>query len=50
MDSIRNALTAIKNLLVWLHDPAVAVIILALAGVIAYSPPNAARRTAAKRP
>ena len=37
MDSIRDALTTIKNLLVWLPDPVVAIIILALAGVIAYS-------------
>jgi small-conductance mechanosensitive channel len=37
MDSIRNTLTAIKNLLAWLPDPVVAVIILALAGAIAYS-------------
>ena len=37
MDLIRNALTAIKNLLVWLPDSVVTIIILALAGVIAYS-------------
>ncbi len=37
MDSIRNALTAIKSLLVWLPDPVAAAIILALAVVIAFS-------------
>jgi small-conductance mechanosensitive channel len=37
MDSIRGALTAIKNLLVWLPDPVAAIIILALAGAIVYS-------------
>ena len=37
MDSIRDALTTIKNLLAWLPDPVAAIIILALAGVIAYS-------------
>jgi small-conductance mechanosensitive channel len=37
MDSIRDALTAIKNLLVWLPDPVAAVVTLALAGAIAYS-------------
>ncbi|MGH6727567.1 MAG: mechanosensitive ion channel family protein, partial [Pseudolabrys sp.] len=37
MDSIRIALSAIKNLLVWLPDPVVAVIILVLAGAIAFS-------------
>ena len=37
MDSIRNALTAVKDLLAWLPDPVVAVIILVLAGAIAYS-------------
>jgi small-conductance mechanosensitive channel len=37
MDSIRTALTAIKDLLVWLPDPVVAVIILALAALIAFS-------------
>jgi hypothetical protein len=29
MDSIRNALTAIKDLLAWLPDPVAAVVILA---------------------
>ena len=37
MDSIRNALTAIKGLLDWLPDPVVAAIILALAVAIAFS-------------
>ncbi len=37
MDSIRSALNAIKSLLVWLPDPAVAAIILALALAIAWS-------------
>ena len=37
MDSIRDALIAIKNLLAWLPDPVVAIIILALAGAVAYS-------------
>ncbi len=37
MDSIRNALTAIKGLLDWLPNSVVAAIILALAAVIAYS-------------
>ncbi len=37
MDSIRDALTAIKNLLAWLPDPVAAIIILVLAGAIAYS-------------
>ena len=37
MDSIRYALTAIKNLLVWLPDPLVALILLVLAGAIAIS-------------
>ncbi|HZL40680.1 MAG TPA: mechanosensitive ion channel domain-containing protein [Pseudolabrys sp.] len=37
MDSIRDALTAIKNMLAWLPDPVAAIIILALAGAIAYS-------------
>jgi small-conductance mechanosensitive channel len=37
MDSVRNALTAIKNLLVWLPDPVVAIIILVLAGTLAFS-------------
>jgi small-conductance mechanosensitive channel len=37
MDSIRNSATAIKDVLTWLPAPAIAVIILALAGVIAYS-------------
>ena len=36
MDTIRNALTAVKDLLAWLPDPAVAVIILAVAGAIAF--------------
>jgi hypothetical protein len=36
MDSIRTVLTAIKDLLVWLPDPAVALIILALAAAIAF--------------
>ena len=35
MDSIRDALTAIKDLLAWLPDPAVALVILALAICIA---------------
>ncbi len=37
MDSIRNALTAIKNLLAWLPAPAVAIIILVVAAAIAFS-------------
>jgi small-conductance mechanosensitive channel len=37
MDSTRDALTTIKTLLAWLPDPVVGVIILALAGAIAYS-------------
>ena len=37
MDSIRTALTAIKDLLVWLPDPVVTVVILALAVLIAIS-------------
>ena len=37
MDSIRNALTAVKDLLAWLPDPVVAVIIMAVAGAIAFS-------------
>jgi predicted neutral ceramidase superfamily lipid hydrolase len=36
MDSIRNALTSIKALLVWLPNPAVAAILLALAVAIAF--------------
>jgi len=44
MDSIRDALTAIKNLLAWLPDPVAAIIILALAGAIAYSLHNWVRR------
>lgn len=37
MDSIRNALITLKDLLAWLPDPVVAVIILVLAGALAYS-------------
>jgi small-conductance mechanosensitive channel len=37
MDSIRAALVTIKNLLDWLPDPVVAVILLALAAIIAYA-------------
>src|SRR5271169_5288034 len=37
MDSIRNALTAVKDLLTWLPDPVVAVIIVVVAGAIAFS-------------
>jgi small-conductance mechanosensitive channel len=37
MDSTRDALITVKNLLAWLPDPVVAVIIMALAGAIAYS-------------
>ncbi len=37
MDSIRTALNAIKDLFTWLPDPVVAVIILVLAAVAAYS-------------
>ena len=44
MDSIRNALTAIQNLLAWLPDPVAAIIILALAAAIAYSLHNWVRR------
>jgi small-conductance mechanosensitive channel len=44
MDSIRAALTAIKDLLHWLPDPVVALIILALASGIAYALHNSLRR------
>ncbi len=44
MDSIRDALTATKNLLAWLPDPVVALIILALAGAVAYSLHRVVRR------
>ena len=37
MDSIRTALTAIKDLLVWLPDPVVTAVILVLAALIAFS-------------
>ncbi len=37
MDSIRNALTATKNLLAWLPAQVVAIIVLVVAGAIAYS-------------
>ncbi len=37
MDSIRTALTAVKDLLAWLPDPVVAVIVLVVAGAIAFS-------------
>ncbi|HEX3710241.1 MAG TPA: hypothetical protein VHV56_10170, partial [Pseudolabrys sp.] len=37
MDSIRAAHVTIKNLLDWLPDPVVAVILLALAAIIAYA-------------
>src|SRR5271169_5180251 len=37
MDSIRNALTAVKDLLAWLPDSVVAAIILVVAGAIAFS-------------
>jgi small-conductance mechanosensitive channel len=37
MDSIRNALIAIKSLLDWLPDPVIAAVILALAVVISFS-------------
>ncbi len=37
MDSIRSALTTIKNLLDWLPDPLVACLLLALAAGIAYA-------------
>jgi len=37
MDSIRTAQTAIKNLLAWVPDPFVAIIILTLAGAVAFS-------------
>jgi small-conductance mechanosensitive channel len=37
MDSIRTALTAIKDLLVWLPDPVVTAAILVLAALIAFS-------------
>jgi small-conductance mechanosensitive channel len=44
MDSIRDALTTIKNLLDWLPDPAVAIIMLALAAGIAYALHKSVRR------
>lgn len=37
MDSIREALTAIKNLLAWLPNPVAATLILVFAGALAYS-------------
>lgn len=37
MDSIRDTLTTIKNLLAWLPNPVAAIIILVLSGAIAYS-------------
>src|SRR5580704_2370311 len=37
MDSIRDTLTTIKNLLAWLPNPVAALIILVLSGAIAYS-------------
>jgi small-conductance mechanosensitive channel len=37
MDSVRSALITIKNLLDWLPDPLVAVILLALSAALAYS-------------
>ena len=49
MDSIRNALTAIKDLLAWLPDPVVAVIILVLAAAIAYSLHKMRAQAAARR-
>jgi small-conductance mechanosensitive channel len=44
MDSVRNALIALKDLLAWLPDPVVAVIILVLAGAVAYSLHKSVRR------
>jgi small-conductance mechanosensitive channel len=44
MDSIRSALTTIKSLLVWLPDPVVALILLALAGGIALALHRSLRR------
>ena len=37
MDSIRDALTAIKDLLAWLPNPVAAILILVFAGALAYS-------------
>ena len=37
MDSIREALTAIKNLLAWLPNPVAATLILVFAGALAYA-------------
>jgi small-conductance mechanosensitive channel len=44
MDSIRDALGAIKDLLTWLPDPAVALIILLFAAAAAFSLHKAVRR------
>jgi small-conductance mechanosensitive channel len=44
MDSIRYALTATKNLLAWVPDPVIALIILALAGAVAFSLHRVVRR------
>jgi small-conductance mechanosensitive channel len=44
MDSIRDALTATKNLLAWVPDPVIALIILALAGAVAFSLHRVVRR------
>src|SRR6185437_10829181 len=37
MDSIRDILTTIKDLLAWLPDPVAATLILVFAGLLAYS-------------
>ena len=44
MDFIRNVLTAVKDLLAWLPDPAVAVIILVVAAAIAFALHQTVRR------
>jgi small-conductance mechanosensitive channel len=44
MDSIRSALSSLKDLLDWLPDPVVSLIILALAAAIAYAFYNVLRR------
>ena len=44
MDSIRAALTAIQHWLIWLPDPVVGVLILALAVAVAYSLHRSARK------